>query len=123
MALSALEETAKRNIKFDALIVDFQMPDLKGNVLIEKIREQPEHKNLPVILLTPLIENDLGEALKNKELTAHLTKPYNSQALFQTIQNLLGKSDGFGTNIIPITSPNSELYTPLPATNKNTSFG
>ena len=99
------------------------MPDLKGNVLIEKIREQPEHKNIPVILLTPLIENDLGEALKNKGLTAHLTKPYNSQALFQTIQNLLGKSDGFGTNIIPITSPNSELYTPLPATNKNTSFG
>ena len=123
MALSALEETAKRNIKFDALIVDYQMPDLKGNVLIEKIREQPEHKNLPVILLTPLIENDLGEALKNKGLTAHLTKPYNSQALFQTIQNLLGKSDGFGTNIIPITSPNSELYTLLPATNKKTSFG
>jgi len=86
---------------FDLVISEIVMPGMTGFELCRKIKDQPEHAHVPVILITALT-NPL-DVIHGLECGADgfITKPYQIGSLVERVKNLLttramrtdGKSD------------------------------
>ena len=75
--------------KPDIIVTDFQMPVMTGLELVEKIRQNEETKNIPVILLTArnfAIEDEQKQAL---QISDCLTKPFSPKELLRSVQDIL----------------------------------
>ncbi len=75
---------------FDAVISDVQMPNLDGLALTEKIRQNPEFKDLPVILVTSLSSPEDMRRGMDVGANAYLTKPtFDQQNFLETVRRLV----------------------------------
>ena len=74
----------------DLIILDVLMPDANGFDILNRIRQHPVLKDLPVMMLTSL--GSLDDILKGLKLGAngYLTKPAKSKALLDAIRKVLG---------------------------------
>lgn len=73
----------------DLIISDVMMPEMDGFKLMNKLRNNPNVRHIPVILLTSKTEyEDRINALK-KGADAYLTKPFNTEELLMTAGNLI----------------------------------
>ena len=77
----------------DIVVSDIMMPRLNGYELLKRLRERPEMKNIPIILLTALGQDE--NLIQGYDLGAedYLVKPVRAQVLISRIQNLLRKQD------------------------------
>ncbi|MFA5293204.1 MAG: response regulator [Phycisphaerae bacterium] len=78
--------------KPDIVITDYQMPGMTGIELIEKMRQNPELVDIPVIMLTArgfAIEDDQKEKLHVAEC---LSKPFSPKELLAHVENVLANS-------------------------------
>jgi DNA-binding response OmpR family regulator len=77
----------------EIVITDCQMPRLDGFGLVQRIRENPATRDLPVLMLTAkgfeLSYRELAEKYKVKGLIA---KPFSPRELLQTVNRLLGEA-------------------------------
>ena len=76
-------------IKPDVIISDYQMPIMSGLEMIEKLRENADTAQIPVIMLTArgfAIEDDLKEKLR---VSACLSKPFSPREVLQTVDDVL----------------------------------
>ncbi len=75
----------------DMALVDFHMPNMNGTALIRKLRQMPEHKDMPILMLTT--ESSQFKKDKAKELGANgwLTKPFDPTTLANAVKTLLAK--------------------------------
>lgn len=73
----------------DIIILDVMMPDANGFDILNRIRQHPVLKNLPVMMLTSL--GSLDDILKGLKLGAngYLTKPAKSKVLLDAIKKVL----------------------------------
>jgi CheY-like chemotaxis protein len=73
----------------DLVILDVLMPDANGFDILNRIRQHPVLKDLPVLMLTSL--GSLDDILKGLKLGAsgYLTKPAKSKALLDAIKQVL----------------------------------
>jgi two-component system, chemotaxis family, sensor kinase CheA len=79
-----------RESKFDAVISDIQMPNVDGLELTAKIRELPEYKELPVILVTTLASEDDKRQGVEVGANAYITKSEFEQGVFlDTLRRLV----------------------------------
>lgn len=75
----------------EILVTDFQMPRLDGISLSRRIYQEPELRDLPVILLTAKgLELSQDECLENTGIFTILTKPFSPKKLGETICERLG---------------------------------
>ena len=78
----------------DLVVLDVMMPELDGFAMCSKLRESPEHKAIPVILLTAVAKriSDTKYPL-NGVLRAnaeeYLEKPVKPEELLETVAQLL----------------------------------
>jgi chemosensory pili system protein ChpA (sensor histidine kinase/response regulator) len=71
------------------IILDITMPHMDGYTALTRLRGHPRTREIPVIILTGQAEwvyHDLSKGLGALE---HLTKPFNTDNLVQTIRRLL----------------------------------
>ena len=73
----------------DVIITDFQMPNMTGLELLEKLREYGPTQNTPAILLTTQTQ-DLSED-ESTRLGIHkcLSKPFSPRELLRETENIL----------------------------------
>ena len=71
---------------FDLAIVDRRMPDMDGVALSSAIREQRNAKDLPIVMLTSLGEQESG--LSELDFDAFLSKPIKPSQLFDVLVNI-----------------------------------
>lgn len=75
--------------RFDLLITDLEMPKMHGYELITKVRNSPELRDLPIIVLT----SRAGEKHYQKAITLgandYLIKPFDEKKLLESVQKLL----------------------------------
>lgn len=73
--------------RYDILISDVCMPQLKGQELINKVRNTPMNADIPVILISGHPDSEISElnAITNMQF---IRKPFNSDALLQLIEKL-----------------------------------
>lgn len=77
----------------DLIISDVMMPKMNGYELCRKIRENPKHKETPIMLVTTL--SDPTDVIRALEAGADnfTTKPYNEQALISRIRYILANAE------------------------------
>jgi CheY-like chemotaxis protein len=79
-----------RQERFDLIITDFQMPNMTGGQLCERIREVPELAEVPIILLTCKgYELDAVHYQGTLGVSRIMSKPFSPQALARTVQECL----------------------------------
>ena len=75
-------------------LVDVLMGDDSGLVVLDQIRQEPRLQDIPVILMTGVLESDLQDL--NGDF-AYLRKPYNSSELLDAVSGALCEQcDGSG---------------------------
>lgn len=81
-------ELACKNIP-DIIVTDYQMPVMTGMELVEKLRENEQTKDIPIIMLTArsfAISKEQQEALKISDC---LSKPFSPRELLGNIEDIL----------------------------------
>ena len=79
---------------YDAILMDMRMPVMDGLEATKVIRslDREDAKTIPIIALTAnAFDEDVQRSLQ-AGLNAHLSKPVVPEALFETMENLLGSS-------------------------------
>lgn len=83
-ALSCLDKT-----HIDLMITDINMPDMNGLTLLETLRANQQHKNLPVIVLTAIGQEHMSQIAAQKGATDFLTRPVSSWELKEAVSGCL----------------------------------
>lgn len=91
-ALKALKALSD-NVLPDLILLDVKMPDIDGYSVIQQINEMPQSKNIPVVFVTGM--SDEEDELKGFQLGAadYIKKPFSQKILLARISNLLKKSE------------------------------
>ena len=95
-ALAAVAERAAAGQRFDAVLMDLQMPGMSGYETTLALRSTPGGAGLPVIALTAaalVSEREKAEAIG---MTDFLTKPIHPQRLQAALLRVLGPADHAG---------------------------
>ena len=78
-------------MKPDLIIADLLMPNLNGWWLAKKLKEDPQYKKIPMIMLSALLTNDSPPA--ERELgDYYMAKPVKFEKLLEKIREFLNKS-------------------------------
>ena len=80
--------------KPDVVTCDISMPLMDGHEFLQAARQDPETRDIPIIVITAIGQED--EAAKATEMgaNAYLTKPFSSSHLIETIQTQIKKYPG-----------------------------
>lgn len=76
--------------KTDLILLDYEMPEESGPVVMEKIRAKDSSKDIPIVFLTGVSEREkITEALALKP-QSYLLKPIDREKLLKVITDVLG---------------------------------
>jgi two-component system chemotaxis sensor kinase CheA len=75
---------------FDAIVSDIQMPNMDGLELTRQIRQNPKYKELPIILVTSMANEEDKRKGAQAGANAYITKSsFNQEVLLETLQRLV----------------------------------
>ncbi|MBQ6373322.1 MAG: response regulator [Clostridia bacterium] len=76
---------------YDAILMDMRMPEMDGLEATRTIRNLPrdDAKTIPIIALTANAFDEDVQRSMQAGLNAHLSKPVEPEALFETLENLI----------------------------------
>jgi len=75
----------------DVILLDVNLPSIKGNRLAEVLKSQSANRNIPIILISDLPERSLEEILPASGADAWMRKPLTREKLLESILSLLPK--------------------------------
>lgn len=78
-----------KEITFDLILVDYQMPEMNGIECIMEIRRLHTYAHVPMIMLTADVDRDVRLAAINAGATDFLNKPFDREELRIRVKNLL----------------------------------
>jgi signal transduction histidine kinase/CheY-like chemotaxis protein len=93
IALEMFEESPVGH--YDVILMDVRMPEMDGLEATEAIRKlnRPDAKTIPIIAMTAnAFDEDVQRSLQ-VGMDAHLTKPVESERLYQTLEELIWEYD------------------------------
>ncbi|MBR2576151.1 MAG: response regulator, partial [Firmicutes bacterium] len=83
---------------YDAVLMDMRMPEMDGLEATRRIRalDREDVKTLPIIALTANAFDEDVQRSMQAGLNAHLSKPVEPEALFETLESLIGHRENAG---------------------------
>ena len=75
---------------YDMLISDINMPQLNGLDLASKLKQNPNFKNKPILILTTESSADMKAKGKAIGVTGWLVKPFSNEKLVKAVSMVLG---------------------------------
>ena len=76
--------------KPDLILLDVILPGIKGREVCQKLKENPQTEDIPVVFLTAKDSPEDIQAEKDVGSSGHITKPVNIKVLVETVQSVLG---------------------------------
>lgn len=76
--------------KFDLLVVDINMPIMDGLKLIDMVRKNVEHKDVPILIITTESAEEDRQRAMALGVNEYLTKPVQSGQIVESAKKLLG---------------------------------
>ncbi|AXQ14070.1 MULTISPECIES: response regulator [Shewanella] len=76
--------------EFDLVISDVNMPIMDGIELIRNLRELPNYKFVPMLMLTTESTTDKKQQGRAAGATGWIVKPFNPDQLLATVRKVLG---------------------------------
>jgi two-component system response regulator len=73
----------------DIILLDLNLPKIKGNTLLKDLKKDQKFKKTPVIILTNSVNKDEMQECYNNGANAFLTKSFDINEFFQDIKKLL----------------------------------
>lgn len=78
-----------RKQKFDLVITDVNMPGMNGIDLVQNLREVPDCKFIPILVLTTEAGAELKQKGRSAGATGWIVKPFNPEVLLDTLKKVL----------------------------------
>lgn len=91
LALAELDHAALAGDPYSILLLDFQMPEENGLMLAARIRANPAHAQLKIVLLTSIDYRELVLDIKAQGLAAALLKPVKPASLLNCLAQVLAQ--------------------------------
>jgi two-component system chemotaxis response regulator CheY len=89
--MDALEQLPRN--RFDLVITDLNMPNMDGLELIRSLRENPEYKDLPVIILTSLSDQGTKEEGARLGVMSYVVKPFSLEKIQYEVAKYVSWTD------------------------------
>ena len=74
----------------DLILLDYEMPVQDGPTVLNKLRENPKTKDIPVVFLTGINDRDKIRTALSMRPQGYLLKPIDRKKLMETIYGILG---------------------------------
>ena len=95
-ALALLEESP-----IDLVLLDFVMPRMNGYQFCRELRAHPEHKHLPVVLMSAKGDKIRGQFVQQTGAIDAITKPFDARGLIAVVEGALKKHEEGRARPIP----------------------
>lgn len=79
----------KENNQINLVISDLNMPVMDGISFLKEIRSNPQHKYLPVIILTTESQESKKQEARNAGATGWIIKPFSQEKLIAVIKKVI----------------------------------
>ncbi len=80
------------------VIVDYMLPDIRGDLIVRRLREREETSDTRVVCISGVVNQEDVDRLTRAGADAFVRKPFNIERLVERIGELLGVSSGSGSN-------------------------
>lgn len=75
--------------KFDVVISDVNMPNMGGFDFVREMRNNPQYKFIPILMLTTETSMEKKQEGKSVGATGWLVKPFNPETLLKTLKRVI----------------------------------
>ncbi|MCK4494605.1 MAG: response regulator [Methylococcales bacterium] len=75
--------------KFDAVLMDLQMPEMDGYETCLRIRRNPRHKNLPIIALSGHAMSEIRDKCLQVGMNDYVSKPFRIHKLLKILERII----------------------------------
>ncbi len=75
--------------KFDIILTDINMPIMDGLKLVKRVRSDPTHKDVPIIVITTEGSNEDRQRALQLGANAYITKPIQAPQVIAKVRELL----------------------------------
>lgn len=72
-----------------AIVLDYDMPNGRGDSVIESLRSKSSTRDIPIVVLTAVHEKGLERRLLNQGADRFMTKPFEFSELQETVATLI----------------------------------
>ena len=76
---------------FDFVVTDWNMPNMDGLTLLQRIRQSPSHKHLPVLMITAEAKKENIIAAAQAGASGYIVKPFTKATLEEKVQKIMQK--------------------------------
>ena len=97
-ALRKLREGAKGGDPFHIAVMDIQMPDMQGEALAQKIKDDAAIRDTHLVMVTSVGRRGDADRLRDAGFEAFLSKPVKKSILFDCLRIVLGLKDDNSKN-------------------------
>ena len=99
----------------DAVIADISMPGKSGFAVCAHVRRQPQAADMPVLLTSPIVDDDMKRQADMCHATTVIKKPFSWEGLVAQIETLLApkQPDGSASELGGASSPSLHADEPL----------
>ncbi|MBF0428671.1 MAG: response regulator, partial [Magnetococcales bacterium] len=112
----AIDRVTKES--FDMVLMDIQMPVMDGLTACRHIRAHPNGQEIPIIAMTAHAMTGDREKSLEAGMNDHITKPVNSQKLYETLTRWISPQDKpeISTILTPLATNAADAGPRVPAT-------
>jgi two-component system, chemotaxis family, chemotaxis protein CheY len=75
--------------RFDLVITDVNMPGMDGLTLVQKLRDLPAYRTVPILILSTEMDPEKKKIAKNSGATGWLVKPFDPGQLLTTVRKVI----------------------------------
>ena len=75
----------------NAIILDVMLPNKSGFEILEELREVPEYREIPILMLTARGQTKDRELALAKGATQFIIKPFSNSEVLRTMNELVGR--------------------------------
>ncbi|MBF0289007.1 MAG: response regulator [SAR324 cluster bacterium] len=92
-ALAELKESKFKNAPVDLILLDWNMPNMSGLEFLKKIRENPDHKETSVIMITAEAQREnIIDAVK-AGVNSYIVKPFSEETVLGKLKSLIASEN------------------------------
>ena len=84
-------EMLKQNQDVKLICCDINMPRLDGLSMCKMVKEMPEYKHIPILIVTTEASAEIKAEGKKVGVLGWVTKPFDAQKLQAAVEQLLGR--------------------------------